>query len=117
MESASNDLFLAVKIYGNETVVNELLQNGADVNTCDNITKNTALHIACYNNNEDIISCLLRSGADISAINVDGKTPFSVLLESPDSELSDYHFTHSVIAMVQEFAKLEYANISIFRFD
>lgn len=63
----------------NILVVEYLLAQGTYLEatcTSDSIGENcTALHLAAYHNSVDIIDKLLEAGADISAVNADGKRP------------------------------------------
>jgi ankyrin repeat protein len=47
-------------------------------------TKNTPLHLAAINKNPDMVMLLIKYGADLSARNKEGKTPFEVALDNSD---------------------------------
>lgn len=57
----------------NATEVNNLLQNGANVNTVV-ISGASALHIAAENNNLEILNALLQKGARVDALTDEGWT-------------------------------------------
>ncbi|CAG2167979.1 unnamed protein product [Oppiella nova] len=60
--------------FGHFHVVEELLQNNADVNIV-NESGDTALHKAAYTGREDIVVRLVAANADVLIINGDGLTP------------------------------------------
>lgn len=76
IKNGETPLFLATK-NGYIDIVQTLLENGADVNSTDNIFEKTALHIACENNNFDMVDLLIGSGnnIDINIKNIQGYTP------------------------------------------
>jgi hypothetical protein len=63
-------------------VLDLLARHGANVNVTDNVTKQTALHIAALYGRSDIVRLLLAHGADPLAMNGDGKTPRDLAEES-----------------------------------
>lgn len=76
-----------------------LLSNGADVKL-KTVDGWTALHEACFFNNEQLIIFLLRQSVDVNAENTSGETPFSLI--SPF--VKDYDLC--INAMIKEFTKL-----------
>lgn len=58
-------------------IVEALLSEGADVDVQDG-DENTALHIACENENKDIVKILLKHDADVDLENSYGETPLSI---------------------------------------
>lgn len=59
---------------GDETKVEVLLRNGANVNQTGELGL-TALHHAVFSSNRLVVKTLLKYGADINAINDEGETP------------------------------------------
>ncbi|KAK7195682.1 Ankyrin repeats (3 copies)/Ankyrin repeat [Novymonas esmeraldas] len=67
---------------GNNTVM-LLLRAGAAVNKTDETAKqSTALHAACWNEDEAAAATLLRAGADPRVVDADGRTPLHILATS-----------------------------------
>ncbi|CAG2256811.1 unnamed protein product [Mytilus edulis] len=62
---------------GMHTVAEVLIKNGADVNIV-NKRGETALSLACVNDNFRIINVLLNGGAEIDKVNKDGETPLAI---------------------------------------
>jgi ankyrin repeat protein len=56
-------IFIILKIKGNESVVDILLQNGASVDACDSEGR-TALRAAVFSGHEHIVKLLLNYSAD-----------------------------------------------------
>ncbi|TSQ01576.1 Ankyrin repeat and SOCS box protein 18 [Bagarius yarrelli] len=65
---------------GHLQVCNILLSYGAEVNLSDN-EKRTPLHKAARNVQMSLVQCLLDHGADINAIDYNGCTPLSIVLQ------------------------------------
>ncbi|OQV17462.1 Palmitoyltransferase ZDHHC17 [Hypsibius exemplaris] len=57
-----------------------LINMGADVNLKDRMHGNTALHWAALNTNISVCQLLLKHGADVDALNAEGKTPLAISL-------------------------------------
>lgn len=65
------------------TIVQFLLHAGAQVNKKDDTAKMlTALHAACWNEDDEAVLTLLRAGADPRVGDADGRTPLHVLATS-----------------------------------
>uniref|UniRef100_A0A7S1ERU7 Uncharacterized protein n=1 Tax=Timspurckia oligopyrenoides TaxID=708627 RepID=A0A7S1ERU7_9RHOD len=62
--------------YGEYDEVVEALENGADVNSADEYTGNTALHYACANGHMAIVKLLVSRTASVEAVNTSKNTPF-----------------------------------------
>ena len=62
---------------GNETVVQVLLEAGADVNKADD-SGVTPLCMAAQNGNETVVRALIEAGADVNKAIKGGRTPLSV---------------------------------------
>ncbi|KAL9646162.1 hypothetical protein ABK040_008039 [Willaertia magna] len=71
---------------GHIRVVNFLVENGADINQQDNITKRTALHYAAMRNYRDILLLLLSKGADRNIRSNLGNTPEELATERGQTE-------------------------------
>ena len=66
-------------VFNNHTeVVDELLENGADVNVRNSSYDWTPLHAAAHSNNTDMIKVLLEHGAERSIRNNRGETALDV---------------------------------------
>lgn len=59
---------------GHDSVVQILLNNGADVNLCANDGASPLL-LACYNGHVNIVQHLLQNGADINLCTIEGVSP------------------------------------------
>lgn len=107
----SSELFplLVAASCGHKKIIDLLLSNSADINAQSKVGW-TALHVACLEHLEPIISLLIRRGADISAVKGDGYTPFA-LLEPDNWKLSDHRRGDCIVTMVKEFAKLIFENL------
>lgn len=57
------------------SIVQLLINHGADINTYDNGQKWTALHFAARDQNEAIVRSLLDAGATVDPVDVFGNTP------------------------------------------
>ncbi|OGE58278.1 hypothetical protein PENARI_c001G12521 [Penicillium arizonense] len=64
-----------------------LIEQGADLNDCDNQLGVTALHCAVYRGNEEMVDLLLASKANINAISKDGKTVLHIAGEQGHRKL------------------------------
>eukprot|EP00796_Vickermania_ingenoplastis_P004073 gene4073-2922_t len=68
-----------------------LLQAGAPINKHDETkSQSTALHAACWNDDEIMIQLLLRGGADMGKGDADGRTPLHVLASSTACPLMEH---------------------------
>lgn len=97
---------LVASQYDNLDLVDMLLSKGAKINAINDIGW-TALHGACLNNRDKIISFLINKDAVISAKNYNDETPFSFL------KLYQKGYDACVLIMVKEFSKLIFKNFSI----
>eukprot|EP01124_Arcella_intermedia_P019342 TRINITY_DN26655_c0_g1_i1.p1 TRINITY_DN26655_c0_g1~~TRINITY_DN26655_c0_g1_i1.p1 ORF type:complete len:251 (+),score=55.72 TRINITY_DN26655_c0_g1_i1:31-783(+) len=75
----SDDIFTAAE-RNNVKRLEELIQDGADVNERDWDRGSTPLHFACAAGNLDAIETLLEYAADINAQNKHGRTPLHCLI-------------------------------------
>ena len=80
-------LILAVRS-GNEDIVSLLLNNGANVGTCD-AESLTPLHIAAIKGNTATAMLLVKEGADINAVSC-GFTPLNLAEFNDNSEVASY---------------------------
>lgn len=77
--------------------IKELLSSGIDVNT-KNEYENTFLHIACLNNNIEIVKLLLtHPKIDVNSKNKDGQTPLYVACYDNNVEIVKLLLTHPKI--------------------
>lgn len=90
---------------GNETVVDFLISNGAEINA-KSYNETTALHIACKTRREKMIDLLIHKGAFISEENIVGHTPFTYL---DPQEFKESDVT-CINAMVKELTKAKFAD-------
>ncbi|PRC90614.1 ankyrin repeat domain-containing protein [Solimicrobium silvestre] len=81
--SGDSPLHIAV-ILGDISIVEVLLDNGADVNALDE-RQFTALHFAAMKNNAEIIVVLLDKGADRNIKNDDGRKPLDCAISAGSS--------------------------------
>lgn len=93
----------------NKDFVELLLSNGARINEKDNFGW-TALHVACLQPHEPVISLLMLEGADIAAVENSGRTAFS-FLEPDHCQKHHRHCRKSIITMIKEFSKLSFENL------
>lgn len=93
-----------------ENTVKFLLKNKAEINA-KRADGATALHLACFCCRSRMISLLVQEGADISAENNKGQTPFM----SINREDSFYKF--AMRTMVNEFAKMAFEGIPVSKTD
>lgn len=75
----SDDIFTAAET-NNVKRLEELIQDGANVNEPDSDRGNTPVHWACAGGHLDAIELLLEYGADINAQNKHGRTPLHCLI-------------------------------------
>lgn len=108
--TGKSPFFMAVST-GNIELISIFVEEGADVNDEDSSNQRSVLHVACIMHNEEIIRLLLHKGAQISAKDYYGSTPFSLL----DSAQLNYDQCLSV--MIKEFSKLAFENFLITKSD
>ena len=70
----------------NITIINALLQNGADVNARQ-ANDFTPLHTAADNNSPELATLLLEHGADKTAVTTSGQTPYNWAVERDNNEV------------------------------
>ena len=61
-----------------KTVITLLIAAGANVNAASSSDGNTPLHKAAYSGNIEAVRLLLESGANVNAINAEGKSPLAM---------------------------------------
>lgn len=74
-------------MHGDEHMVQELLNNGHDVNELDPFKGETALHTATFASQRNIVELLLAHKADINARDRQNETPLQVAVAMGDSEM------------------------------
>jgi len=79
LETMSDDIFTAAE-RNNTKRIEELVQDGADVNEKDFDRGSTPLHFACAGGNLDAIEVLLEYSGDINSQNKHGRTPLHCLI-------------------------------------
>jgi ankyrin repeat protein len=84
--NCNGDLLLASR-NGNLDKVNELLNNGADVNAADDSDQKTALHEAAIYGHTDVVSLLLAKGADVNVQDEYGYTPIHWAAENGHTDV------------------------------
>jgi ankyrin repeat protein len=73
---------------GNTDLVRSMLESGISVNSCRNLTRETALHVACFFNHSDVLKLLVDAGASINAVTRSHFTPLHYAADS--GHLEDY---------------------------
>lgn len=68
-------------------LVEFLIDNGADINSC-NSSKATSLYVASAHNNKEIVEYLIKKGADINLPNDAGVLPIHVAIYRKSSEIA-----------------------------
>ncbi|MDD5211563.1 MAG: ankyrin repeat domain-containing protein [Sulfuricurvum sp.] len=86
-------LIQAVNLNQKEGAV-ALLNAGANVNICDDVFKNTALHYAVMQGNVFFVRLLVENGADVSLRNKDEKSSFDLVQNSRNEEIKRLVKTH-----------------------
>ena len=74
---------------GNTDLVRSMLENGISVNSCRNLTRETALHVACFFNHSDVLKLLVDAGASINAVTRSQFTPLHYAADSGNLEDHD----------------------------
>ncbi|XP_077998571.1 ankyrin repeat and EF-hand domain-containing protein 1-like [Glandiceps talaboti] len=87
--------------YGNQEMVEFLVQNGADVNARDNF-KWTSMHHACHAGQMDIVELLVNKGAEIEATAMNGGTPLMRAVQSSKPDVVQY--------LIEKGAKVQQTN-------
>ncbi|XP_070577178.1 ankyrin repeat and EF-hand domain-containing protein 1-like [Ptychodera flava] len=75
--------------YGNQEMVDFLMENGANVNAQDNF-KWTPLHHACHAGQIDIVQQLVGKGAEIDAAAMNGGTPLMRAVQSSKPDVVQF---------------------------
>lgn len=104
-------LCLAV-IYENEDMVKLLLSHDAEINAKNGCQSWTALHAACFQHCDRIISLLINKGADITVQDENGETPFALLKPNKND-----HYNQSIINMIKRIAKVVFQNLPLLESD
>ncbi|XP_071099019.1 serine/threonine-protein phosphatase 6 regulatory ankyrin repeat subunit B-like [Haliotis cracherodii] len=73
----------------NPKVVLFLLEKGASVNLCSNVTGDTPLHTAAGRGSTECVDMLLKAGADVNVQNNTGDTPLHKAAEEGSTECVD----------------------------
>ncbi|KAJ8983839.1 hypothetical protein NQ317_016444 [Molorchus minor] len=76
-------------LQGIKREVIKLLENGADINTC-NVDGLTALHQACIDDNLDMVEFLVEHGADVNRGDNEGWTPLHATASCGFSYIAKY---------------------------
>ncbi len=79
--SYGNTALMKASREGNEAVVSELLEAGADI-SIKNVDGNQALWLACFGENQNVLNMLIDAGIDIDTQNVNGVTPLMYVSSS-----------------------------------
>ncbi|XP_030760414.1 ankyrin repeat and MYND domain-containing protein 2 [Sitophilus oryzae] len=79
---------------GNKEIVQTLLDQGANVNTCEHQHNYTALHFAALSGNIDVCLLLLVAGAKSTVTNTVGRTP---------SQMAAFVGHHNCVATINNF--------------
>lgn len=69
---------------GCNSIVQALIENGADVKSTERIRLYTPLHVAAQNNHADVVETLLKSKADVDARERSGKTTLHIAIQHAD---------------------------------
>lgn len=91
----------------NKKTVRALLSSGAEINAKTS-SGETALHRACKFCSHEVIDFLIQKGADLSAEDENGKTPFSELFFWEDD-----FYDKCLRVMIKEFSRLVYEKIPL----
>jgi ankyrin repeat protein len=71
----------------------DLLNKGCDPHCFDNDLKQTALHIACTNEDLALVELLLSNGANFKEIDKDGNTPIDLIKYIVDTNIKEKMIT------------------------
>ncbi|WP_341816915.1 ankyrin repeat domain-containing protein [Wolbachia endosymbiont (group A) of Agelastica alni] len=79
---------------GNLNIVQDIfvlpVEKRGDINSAESEYGWTPLHCVVYYNRKDVVSILIDQGADISAKDKDGKTPFEIASEQNHTEVANF---------------------------
>ena len=79
---------LKATIHQNFSIVQKLLDHGADVNVRTTSTGHSALHLSCMREDEKTIRILLLGDANVNAVNyIDGSTPFLIATQVSNMQI------------------------------
>jgi hypothetical protein len=90
VKSSSGKLPIHIAAKNAPDVLNELIQEGANVNIVDDVNRETPLHIACGAACRETILTLIQSGSTVNITNRHGQTPLAKLLKFTNNDL-DFH--------------------------
>ena len=75
------------------------------INVQDSVTGLTALHVAAYNGDLEMVQLLVKTGADVSLEATDARTPYEMAVDENHIEIAQFleqHMSPDLFAIVQE---------------
>src|SRR5699024_4947701 len=72
---------------GDKNMVEDLLKNGANINTYDSLGHRTPLHFASEGGYLNIVNILLKNGSNIETTDINGQTPLHYAVHNNHKEI------------------------------
>lgn len=98
-------LLLSSASEGNVTRINELLEGGVSMDSCD-YDRRTALHLAATEGHSHVVELMLKRGANINPVDRWGDTPLSDARKYAKGAVSKILEQHGARIELHEFSRV-----------
>ena len=63
-------------------LINQIIENGLDINEPDSISSHTPLYFACAKNNKEVFDLLISKGVDVNKLSINNLSPLDIAVSS-----------------------------------